>query len=219
MRLYEGWEEMIRDWLEPSVERHQVEIRKAVDEVGVRKAGSAVIHLRFAAAHEGILYADPTYHPLPSSFYADSLRAIEEAAGEALQKVVVVHGPNCDTQVAEVIDQLQNQFPNAQFVRQSAGRCEDFLVMYCASHLVLSVSTFAWWAGFLGRGPFSKRVFYPYHQKVAPLSMAQLRRWYNRLLPEQDEGRFQKVTYTSVSLDQSGSCMRRSVSGLDIKVV
>merc|ERR1712023_87600 len=170
-------------------------------EMGVQDMDTAVIHLRFAAAHEGILSADPTYHTLPTQFYAKSLR----------RKIVVVHGPCCDREVAEVRAELEKDWGDAEFVMQSAGRCEDFIAMYAARNLVISVSTFAWWAGFLGRGEFEKRVFYPYHAQVPLLHPARMRRWFNRLLPTcESESRFHAVEYTS----RRPSLLRKQLGGL-----
>merc|ERR1711976_1090714 len=100
---------------------------------------------------------------------------------------------------------------DAEFVMQSAGRCEDFIAMYAARNLVISVSTFAWWAGFLGRGEFEKRVFYPYHAQVPLLHPARMRRWFNRLLPTcESESRFHAVEYTS----RRPSLLRKQLGGL-----
>jgi len=208
--LYDGYLSQIRDWLEPSVESHTKEIEAAM-EMGVQDMDTAVIHLRFAAAHEGILSADPTYHTLPTQFYAKSLRRIEELNGRPLRKIVVVHGPCCDREVAEVRAELEKDWGDAEFVMQSAGRCEDFIAMYAARNLVISVSTFAWWAGFLGRGEFEKRVFYPYHAQVPLLHPARMRRWFNRLLPTcESESRFHAVEYTS----RRPSLLRKQLGGL-----
>lgn len=182
--LFDGFEDRVRDWLEPSVESHEDAVKHAIDVVGVRRPGTAVIHLRFAAAHEGLLYADPTYHSLPTSYYHHSLLHIQSTQQTSLEKVVVVHGPKCDAEVLAVITELSAQWPNTQFVRQSANRTEDFVVMYCASALVISVSTFAWWAAFLGDR--SKTVCFPRQQlhgwrRTGPFPA--IFAWFNKLLP------------------------------------
>ena len=194
--LFSGFYEEMRAWLEPSVESHTRHVEQALA-TGVQREDTVVLHLRFAATHEGFLYADPTYHALELDFDCDALALHQQRTGKEVATVVVVHGPGCQAEVSAFVAGLQKPFPRVVVRLQSQGRIEDFLVMYCARNLVLSISTFAWWAAFLGHSHRPKVVYYPYHTTPRPLSTSRLLTWFNKLKPEGEDERFIVVPYST----------------------
>eukprot|EP00954_Amorphochlora_amoebiformis_P028931 1392412-Amorphochlora_amoeboformis.AAC.1 len=155
---------------------------------GVSRDDTLVIHLRFAGAVEG-WFADPTYHELPLRFYTDVVTRHGKCA-----RAILVHDPKSKESALDIASALEAKFPGIEIIKQCASRCEDFMVMYKAKHLALSVSTFAWWAGFLGVKSKST-VFYPRHAKVAWWNPRRLKTWYNHLMPE--DAVFVPVEYTT----------------------
>eukprot|EP00467_Chlorarachnion_reptans_P023849 CAMPEP_0114523132 /NCGR_PEP_ID=MMETSP0109-20121206/21123_1 /TAXON_ID=29199 /ORGANISM="Chlorarachnion reptans, Strain CCCM449" /LENGTH=320 /DNA_ID=CAMNT_0001704417 /DNA_START=148 /DNA_END=1107 /DNA_ORIENTATION=+ len=134
---YERDSELIRGWMCPSVESHEKSAAKA-ESLGVDREDTIVFHLRFAGKVEGI-FADPTYHELPRSYYEDVLRKHGHC-----RRAILVHDPKSREAAAEISARLKKEWPDLQILQQCASRCDDFMVMYRAKNLALSVSTFAW---------------------------------------------------------------------------
>uniref|UniRef100_A0A7S2TRX5 L-Fucosyltransferase n=1 Tax=Lotharella oceanica TaxID=641309 RepID=A0A7S2TRX5_9EUKA len=174
-KFYERDADTIREWMCPSVESHEKEASRAAA-LGVDRDDTIVFHLRFAGAVEG-WFADPTYHELPMSYYTDVLRRHGHC-----KRAVLVHEPKSKVSAAEVARQLKLASPSVEIIMQCASRCEDFMVMYKSRHLALSVSTFAWWAGFLG-DKTKTTVYYPKHAAMAFYNPRRLKCWYNKLMP------------------------------------
>ncbi|GAB5360776.1 hypothetical protein AAMO2058_000656600 [Amorphochlora amoebiformis] len=199
--FYDQDAELIRSWMCPSVEKHPKEIDYA-KKLGVESEETLVIHLRFAGAVEG-WFADPTYHELPEYYYSDVIRRHGRC-----RKVVLVHEPKSIENAKKVSLQLEQMFPGVDIVLQCGSRCEDFCVMYKARNLALSVSTFAWWAGYLG-ARYKQTVFYPMHQKVAWYNPRRLKTWYNDLMP--NENIYCPILYSTASNRQ---CRSRQISAV-----
>mmetsp|Transcript_6268 Transcript_6268/g.11814 ORF Transcript_6268/g.11814 Transcript_6268/m.11814 type:complete len:147 (+) Transcript_6268:2-442(+) len=123
------------------------------------------------------------------SYYIDVLRRHGNC-----RRVVLVHEPKSKASAAEVARQLKQASRSLEIVMQCASRCEDFMVMYKARHLALSVSTFAWWAGFLGNKA-KTTVYYPKHAAVAFYNPRSLKCWYNKLMPK--ESIYCPIEYTT----------------------
>jgi len=185
--FYEREQWLIRKWMCPSVDSHEKEALQA-DLMGVERDDTIVFHLRFAGKVEGI-FADPTYHELPMKFYTDVLKQHGRCA-----RAILVHDPKSRQAAADVAERLKRFSPSVKIIQQCASRVEDFMVMYRAKHLALSVSTFAWWAGFLGH-KFKSTIYYPTHVEVAWYNPRRLKTWYNKLLPR--DNKYVSVYYTT----------------------
>mmetsp|Transcript_17210 Transcript_17210/g.24085 ORF Transcript_17210/g.24085 Transcript_17210/m.24085 type:complete len:241 (+) Transcript_17210:1-723(+) len=188
IKFYEKDFDLIRAWMCPSVESHSKSFARA-EALGVSRDDTIVFHLRFAGAVEGI-FADPTYHELPFSYYIDVLRRHGKCA-----RAILVHDPKSKGSAQAVARLLKSESPSLVITQQCASRCDDFVVMYMAKNLALSVSTFAWWAGFLGR-KYKQTIFYPRHKAVSWYNPRRLKTWYNQLMPTNDAA-YLPVFYTT----------------------
>ncbi len=186
---YDQDAERVRGWFAPSVEKHKAEAARA-EALRVDDDDTVVFHLRFAGAVEG-WFADPTYHELPMTYYTDVLRRHGHC-----RRAILVHEPKSKDSAAEVARRLLAAAPELEIVMQCASRCEDFVVMFRARHLALSVSTFAWWAAFLSARRYKTTVFYPCHEAQSWCNPRQLKTWYNKLLPR-NEPSYARVPYTT----------------------
>ena len=95
------------------------------------------------------------YRPLPLSFYAAALRAVERRRAARVRRVVFV----CEDPSDEIAQRLAAAVdgwlrigggPPPVVELRGASAAEDFAVLASAPNLVLSVSSFAWAAAWLG---------------------------------------------------------------------
>lgn len=87
----------------------------------------------------------PEYHALPLSFYESILRS------RRWSKVTIVTEDRSDLMVQRLVARTGADV-------QSVSVLDDFNVMRASSNLVLSVSSYAWWAGWLSD---ARRIFFP----------------------------------------------------------
>mmetsp|Transcript_16676 Transcript_16676/g.25082 ORF Transcript_16676/g.25082 Transcript_16676/m.25082 type:complete len:393 (+) Transcript_16676:94-1272(+) len=201
-KFYSQDADLVRSWMCPSVEKHTKEMDTA-DALGVSRDDTIVFHLRFAGAVEGI-FADPTYHELPMNFYNEVLLRHGKC-----NRAILVHDPKSRESAEEVARRLKTASPKLEVIQQCASRSEDFMVMYKARNLCLSISTFAWWAGFLG-AKHKHIIYYPQHETVPWYSPRRLKTWYNRLMP--NEAVYVPVKYTTKARRLSRSPSKLSIS-------
>jgi hypothetical protein len=85
------------------------------------------------------------YHALPFSFYRSIVRS------RRWSRVTVVTDDPSDPMVRKLADDTSGEV-------QSGSVLDDFNVMRASANLVLSVSTYAWWAGWLSN---ARQIFFP----------------------------------------------------------
>lgn len=131
----------------------------------------------------------PDHPALPFSFYADIVRSRE------WRKIRVVSEDPADPMVKKLVSSF------AAEVRLGTP-LEDFRTLQASANLVLSVSTFAWWAGWLSR---AERIYFP----VAGLfdrerSEGRPAPWQHDLWVD-DEPRYQAVVPAGLIADWQGT--------------
>ena len=140
-----------------------------------------VIHIR---AGDALDSSHPDYFPLPFEFYE---RVIQESQLSPLFVGQVASG-------TWYADELQQRFRGAEFEAGSA--IEDFKTLACAPVKVLSISSFAWVASWVGRT--DSRVLIPSAGLFSPEIRPDV-----DLLPSEDEGfavaRFPVISRRNVS--------------------
>jgi hypothetical protein len=87
----------------------------------------------------------PEYHALPLSFYADVVNE------RPWRKVVVVTEDDADPMVRALVSRFGA-------VLLSGTPLEDFARLRASSNLILSVSSFSWWAAWLSA---AQRIYFP----------------------------------------------------------
>jgi hypothetical protein len=133
--------DLVRSWLGGSFEKLS------------REAGTVAIHVRLG---DILLGHNPAYRPLPMSFYWVALRAIEQARSGLLQVCLVTSPADATHPIFLRMLSLIREWGYATEV-QSSSLADDMARMASAEWLILSVSTFSWWAAFLG----TCKVVYP----------------------------------------------------------
>lgn len=120
------------------------------------------VHVRLGDIFHGVHAA---YRPLPLSFYKQALQAVADrlqrgkgaGAGAAslpapavLGRIVLVTEDR-QHRMARRMEACLRILGYSHIIIQACSLTEDFLTLYTAPNLILSISSFAWWAGYLGR--------------------------------------------------------------------
>lgn len=132
---------------------------------------------------------NPEYHALPFSFYADVVQR------RSWKRVVVVTEDPGDL----MVQKLRAAY-DATVLSSSA--VEDFARLRASTNLVLSVSSFAWWAAWLSR---ARRIYVPVAGLFDP-GRAARRPWrMQQDLWVNDEDRYQAITPRLCDRDWTGT--------------
>jgi len=132
---YRPHKELIREWL-------------ASDSGEQSPPDELTIHVRAGDIWKGDRdprKVHPEYHGLPFSFYDGIVRS------RPWSKVKVVTEDRSDPMVGKLVATYDAEL-------QSGSKLEDFNALRASSNLVLSVSSYAWWAGWLSN---ASQIFFP----------------------------------------------------------
>jgi len=162
----EQWRD-IKAWLNASVDRCGADLAEAI---AAGKGGGAlpelgphdiVAHVRLGDIVSGL---HASYRPLPYLFYREAVTAVVHKQGSTPRRVLLVTNEPDHAIMQRLQSNLQTWLHTAhpRCAPDGAAPCVvevyshcmlgDFLLMRSAPNLVLSVSTFSWWAGVLGGG-------------------------------------------------------------------
>eukprot|EP01138_Halocafeteria_seosinensis_P007415 gb/GECG01007580.1/.p1 GENE.gb/GECG01007580.1/~~gb/GECG01007580.1/.p1 ORF type:complete len:478 (+),score=37.43 gb/GECG01007580.1/:1-1434(+) len=168
-------EKVLRNWFQYPVSQYAQDlyifniallkkwVKESVDKCSERDGSKVpqfdkselVIHVRLG----DILWGHhAAYRPLPFSFYRE---AIATFSGSLPPKITLVTESRNHSIIRRLRDHLEEYTANLHLQEgsdqnfagvhvQSEDMVTDFLTLYHAPRLVFSVSTFCWWAGFLG---------------------------------------------------------------------
>lgn len=121
--------------------RYTVDYEKFLLDNGLRKGGYIAIHLRLTD-YKGFtvpcLQGDD--FTLPVSYYHRAIAQLKSKLGSNLPFVFVSDDPDS---VAEIFKDLEDK------IISRGSAITDFLVLQNSAHLIMSNSTYAWWAAFL----------------------------------------------------------------------
>jgi hypothetical protein len=117
------------------------------------RSGTLVVHVRLGDILTGI---HRSYRPLPLSFFRDAVRRLDVPR---LHTVVLVGDDKPSPLFTLLARALLPPAPHARVVLQGLSVPQDLLTLHNASALVLSTSTFAWWAAFAHSHPLQRTVF------------------------------------------------------------
>ncbi len=158
----------IKSWLGASVDACGAQLSAAIQQGG--QAGGlpelgdhdVVAHVRLGDIVSGL---HASYRPLPYLFYREALQAVIHRQGGVLPKRVLLVTNEPQHAIVRRLktalqDWLHSEHPRSAptgdtpcvFEVYSHSMLGDFLLMRGAANLILSVSTFSWWAGILGSG-------------------------------------------------------------------
>lgn len=156
--LYRAHYALLRGWLAPSVAAAAK--RRGLDAAARATDGAVVVHMRVGDTVYGMHTA---YRPLPLSYLYTALALLGAGGDEDPATCLVLVTEDAGSRVVRAF--AERLRADGHVVRvQCASAEEDFLTLATARRLVMSVSTFAWWAAFLGPalpGGEAMRVVYP----------------------------------------------------------
>ncbi len=158
--LYRAHYAALRTWLGPSLSAAAAR-RGSACGASARAAahGTVVVHLRVGDTVWGMHTA---YRPLPLSYIYTALGLLGAGGADPVTALLLVTEDAASPIVTRFAARLAR---DGYAVRVQSDSVEaDFIALACARRLVMSVSTFAWWAAFLGPalpGGAGMRVVYP----------------------------------------------------------
>ena len=158
-----GYEAAVRRWLRPTLDAAATALPSGT--LRTWAPSDVVLHVRLG----DILWGHhAAYRPLPFSFYRAALHAIASrlrgtgggdagatspaalaAVAGSLGRVIIVTEDNTHEIVVRLAHHLRAAC-GCTVETQSASLTADFLALLHAPNLVVSISSFAWWAAFLG---------------------------------------------------------------------
>jgi hypothetical protein len=146
---------------------------KVASEIGPGLEGCVALHFRL-----GDYKSKPRVHPIATrTYYRESLALIAGVMARDDFAVAYFCEDEDVVEVADMVRELADAFPNARFAREGAGMPDwrQMLAMSLCAHHVIANSTFSWWAAYLNDNP-SKIVCYPrtWFGPDAPLDTADL---------------------------------------------
>jgi hypothetical protein len=128
-------------YVEPLPRMKQGILQKAERRLAeVPKAGRVAIHMRFGDYSHWPLFGVPGAACLPASYYLNALAMIKKAV-PAAHFLVLSDEPD---KARSILDSA-GVAERITFVAGGTAQ-EDFALMACCSHAVLSASSFSWWA-------------------------------------------------------------------------
>ena len=167
--LYTGaaWDEVV-GWLADTADATTRDVQASLPQLG---ASDIVAHVRLGDIVSGM---HASYRPLPFLYYREAVRAVIAAQGGAMPNQVLLVTNEPGHAIAQQLRSslaawLATECPGDATASPtvsvySHSMLGDFALMQRAPNLVLSVSTFSWWAGVLGTG----RIVMPLHGNAWP---------------------------------------------------